>query len=85
MIGWKEKARFRKGTKITAAVTSSEKASVPHSHRFCFFRLNRDSVRERMLKEWKISIMLSVRKAIVIPIGESAIAQTPLSIRCPRK
>ena len=59
--------------------------SVPHSHRFCFLRLNREALRERMLKEWKISTMLSVRKAMVMPAGDSAIPQVPLSSLCPIK
>ena len=55
VIGVKENARFRNGTKITAAVISREKASVPHSHLFCFRMLKRDELRLRMLKEWNIS------------------------------
>ena len=70
---------------MTAAVISSEKASVPHSHMFCFFRLNKEACLDRILKEWKISTMLSVRKAMVMPAGDSAIPQAPLSIRCPIK
>ena len=58
---------------------------MPQSQRFCFFRLKRDAVRERMLKEWNTSIMLRVRKAIVIPAGDSAIAQEPVSSRWPTK
>ena len=85
VIGAKENALLRKGTKITAAVISREKTSVPHSHRFYFLRLNREALRERMLKEWKISTMLSVRKAMVMPAGDSAIPQVPLSSLCPIK
>ena len=81
----KEKARLRNGTKITAAVISTEKISVPQSHLFCFFSPNSDRVRDRMLKEWKISIMLSVRKAMVMPVADSAMPQTPFSSRYPTK
>ena len=84
-MGWKEKASFRKGTNTTAAVTSMLKASVPHSQMFCFLMLNSDRIRERILKEWKISIRLSVRNAMVIPAGDSATVQRPLSIRLPIK
>ena len=85
VTGWKEKAAFRPGIKITAAVTRKEKARVPHSHGFYFLRLNRDRIRERRLKEWKISIMLRVRKAMVMPTGDSATAHPPVSNRCPMK
>ena len=85
VMGVKEKARFSAGMNMTAAVTSRENASVSHSMPFCFSMENREATRERMLKEWKISIMLSVRNAMVMPTLESAIIQRPCSILQPTK
>ena len=53
-MGWKEKSWLRNGMKTTAAVIKSETTRVPQSHRFCFLRVKRDWLRERMLNEWKI-------------------------------
>ena len=81
LMAAKEKASLRKGTNTTAAVISSEKTSVSHSQRFCVFSEASETRRERMLKAWKISVMLSVRKAMVMPSSDCAIAQVPVVMR----
>ena len=70
---------------MTAVVARSDSAMAPHRNQFWFFRVNTDPFWERMLKEWKISAMDMVRKAMVVPSGLFTISQTPLSIKCPMK
>ena len=55
------------GCTVTITVSTSASAAEAHSHLFCFFMVNSDARRLRMLKQWKISTMLSVMKAIITP------------------
>ena len=63
----KSKALARKGTSMTSVVASSESAAAPQSQGFPCFMRKIEPCRERMLKEWKISHMESVRKAMEVP------------------
>ena len=62
-------------------VISSENASVSHSQPFSLFSDSSEPWRERMLKAWKISVMLRVRKAMVMPAGDWTMAQCPAVMR----
>ena len=55
------------GVSITTNVSSSATANEPHSHLFCPLREKMDCLRLRMLNEWNISTIESVRNAIVMP------------------
>ena len=51
----------------TMSVSTRARPAAPHSHQFCFFMEKSDARRLRMLKQWKISTMLSVMNAIMTP------------------
>ena len=80
VTGAKENALRRKGTNTTALVRASEKARVAHSHLFCFRCAKSDCLRDLMLNAWKISVMLSVRNAMVMPAGDWVISHVPSAI-----
>ena len=75
----KEKAAARAGISHTAAVSSRDSAADARSNTFTPFRLKRLLRWERMLKEWKISAMERVTKAMVVPTPLFTKRQAPVS------
>ena len=73
------------GTKMTAEVSAKASSSEPQSQPFCFFIVNTERSRERILKAWKSSTSESVKNAMVMPSGLSVIPHFPASIKCPTK
>ena len=68
------------GTSSTSVLRASEPIIAPHSTLLWLGSENTLLRWERILKLWKISAMLSVRNAIVVPSGEFVTVQTPYSM-----
>ena len=59
-------------TSTTMSVRVRASTAAPHSHLFCPFIWKSDRRRLRMLKQWKISTMLSVMNAIMTPFSSTS-------------
>lgn len=83
--GVKPNALARKGISSTAVVRTREPAMAIQRILLCEGRVKMDLRCERILNEWKISHMLIVRNAIVIPCSEIpwGIAKCPASKEFP--
>ena len=81
----KPKALDRKGIYMTAVVEIRLIKAEPHRNLLCPGSVKMLAFWLRMLKLWHISVMLRVRKAMVIPSGLLAISHTPASIKWPMK
>ena len=66
---------------MTAVVAAKLAAAARFSSRLWVCRENRLSRWLRRLKQWKISAMDMVRKAMVVPSGEVATSHRPDSIK----
>ena len=63
------------GIKTTQSVSKIENTNAPQRNLFCFLTVKMEWLSERALKEWKLSVKESVKKAIVIPSALFVISQ----------
>ncbi len=85
LTGVKPKALASTGISSTAVVSISEPSIAPHSTLLWLGRENTLLRWERILKLWKISHILMVRKAMVMPSSEMplGISKYPTSMQWP--
>ena len=81
----KPNALASSGISQTAVVSTRLAIAAPFSSALVDFSEISEPRCERMLKLWKISAMLIVRNAIVMPSALSVISQSPDSMKCPMK
>ena len=85
LTGVKPKALAMTGTSSTSVVRASEPTIAPHSTLLWLGSENTLLRWERILKLWKISHILMVRKAMVIPSSDTplGISKYPTSMQWP--